>query len=389
MTRCGNPLATFDADRAPPLLFIMVPRFSSTMSLVCRSPSKLFHPAPYQSAHRQANSAIVTIQSPYEPQKQFMQMSTLQARSQNTGTTPNADGALEYHLWNSLNIELLVRRPIPSDPNVHDSNVIARKPEAYIQNAEIKIAAPSHPSVAHVSDVFNEYLKVDNILPNVIAFSSDGVFFLVHYHVITNVSTNNFNGLILPEHEDACNDLDQDTLELWLPETASQLNIVLSAAYGFFNDALCHPSVESLMASLDTMKKYGLPLEMYLAQGAPLFRSFLDHVPFHPFEIYAVAAMYNLEDLAAAASSYTLTSAIDNIPEHIVVRIGTRYFYRLLVLHESRLETLKAMFDDVLYPHTAKPYCSAQNRLVTGRAFHMAGMQIYFKATPGKSGTTE
>lgn len=237
-----------------------------------------------------------------------------------------------------------------------------------------------------MSKVFNETLKINNTLPNVIAFSSDGIFFLVHYHVIANVTTNNFSGLILPRQEEACYDLEQDTLELWLPETANTLDIVFSAAYGFSSDSLSHySSMENLIVLLDIMRKYGLPPQTHLAQGTTLFHAFLNYVPLHPIEIYAVAASHNLEDLAAVASSYTLTTSIDDTPFHMASQIGTHYFYRLLVLHGSRLEFLKAMFDVVLYPHTAKPYCSPENRLITGRAFHLAGMQIFFKATPGKS----
>ncbi|KAI0092153.1 hypothetical protein BDY19DRAFT_928558 [Irpex rosettiformis] len=236
----------------------------------------------------------------------------------------------------------------------------------------------------HVSDTFGQSFKAENVLPNIIILSRDSIFFLAHFHKLFSSSSNNFGCLISPAYGAVCNDPEVDALELCLPESASVLNVLLCTVYGLTCEHY-HPTFECLLASLEALKKYGFSLSRYLLPGLPLYNVFLNHISLHPLETYAIAAENNLEDLAVVSSSYTLACALCSIPDHLIPRIGFVYLQRLYGLHYSRVEALKKLLDVALYSHTAKPYCSPRNRLLTNKAFLFAGIRIYYNATPGRS----
>ncbi|KAI0094039.1 hypothetical protein BDY19DRAFT_294417 [Irpex rosettiformis] len=237
----------------------------------------------------------------------------------------------------------------------------------------------------HVSNTFGLSFKADNVPPNIIILSLDSTFFLAHCHKLLTSSNNNFGCLISPTYGAVCNNVDVDALELCLPESASVLNLLLCTVYGFTCEQYL-PPFESLLDALEALKKYGFSLPRYLLPGLPLYNAFLDHVPLHPLETYAIAAENDLEDLAVVSSSYTLDSTVHSIPDGPIPRIGFIYFQRLYKLHDTRMKTLRGLFNVELLPHTAKPYCSPWNRHVTSKAFLFAGMQIYYNATPGMPG---
>ena len=245
------------------------------------------------------------------------------------------------------------------------------------------VAEPGGVTV-HVSHTFDLTFKANDILPNAIIFSQDDTFFLVHCHKLIAASNNNFGSLISPEYATVCDDPDLNAIELCLPESASVLNVLLCAIYGLPCD-INRPTFQCLLDALVAMKKYGLTLENYLLPGLPIYNAILNHTPFHPFEVYAIAAENDLTDLAMVSSSYTLTRSIATISFDLVRKIGSGYLHRLYQLHAFRLETLKAMFNVTLWPHALRPYCSPRTRFVTSRAFHLACMQIFYDATPGRS----
>ncbi len=101
-----------------------------------------------------------------------------------------------------------------------------------------------------------------------------------------------------------------------------------------------------------------LSLPHYLACGTPLYSTILTFAPVRPIETYALAASHALEDLAVAASSYTLHIKVHNIPQNLADQMGPQYLQRLHHLHASRTSRLKALLDEMPYPHVEKPHCS-------------------------------
>jgi hypothetical protein len=161
------------------------------------------------------------------------------------------------------------------------------------------------------------------------------------------------------------------------------LNVVFHAIYDISVDNYS-PSFECLLAAVNALKRYGIiPLSHTISRGMPLFNTILNRAISHPMETYALAASEGLEDLAVAASSYTLHLRLYRVPQDLIDKIGTQYIQRLYALHGTRMEMLKELLDKKLFPHVGKPYCSAEQRQVVSRALQLAGAQVMYNATPG------
>ncbi|KAI0758436.1 hypothetical protein BC629DRAFT_1117136 [Irpex lacteus] len=231
-----------------------------------------------------------------------------------------------------------------------------------------------------VSNTFNLHANLDILPPNVILVSLDKIFFTVHYHRLLALSLNDFGGLLQTKTEPT----KDDPLTLMLPEVSDILNILLHCIYDISCDTY-HPTFECLAASLPILTKYGLLLQHHVARGKPLFNTLLNHGPIRPLETYTLAASHALEDLAVAASSYTLHIKVYNLAQPIADTIGTVYLQRLHHLHNTRMDGLRALLNEKIFPHVAKPYCSVEQRQVVSRAYHLAGAQVFYDATPAIS----
>lgn len=132
------------------------------------------------------------------------------------------------------------------------------------------------------------------------------------------------------------------------------------------------------------MKKYGfIPLDRFICRGLPLYNTILNHAPVRPLETYALAGTNMLDDLAIAASAYTLHMKLYQMPDGLAVKMGVLYLQRLYRLHASRIAALKDMLDTTIFPHVARPYCSVEQRQVVNRAYSLAAAQVFYNATPG------
>ncbi|KAI0776442.1 hypothetical protein BC629DRAFT_645597 [Irpex lacteus] len=127
---------------------------------------------------------------------------------------------------------------------------------------------------------------------------------------------------------------------------------------------------------------YGLPLHRYLSRGTPLYNTILCHAPFSALEIYAFAASEQLEDLAVAASAYTLNAPFHLTSKALVKQMGTQYMWRLFQLHGMRIDTLKSLLDLPIYPHIATRRCSAENRKQLSKCYGLTCRQVYYDASP-------
>ncbi|KAI0342267.1 hypothetical protein BDW22DRAFT_1357581 [Trametopsis cervina] len=229
----------------------------------------------------------------------------------------------------------------------------------------------------NISSTFNLHATLRPTPPDTVIASADQVFFFVHFHTLLAPSYNFFGGLLPP----GLHPTDVKPFTFVVPEPADVLNVILHCLYELPCDAYS-PSLDCIDAAITAQTQYGLDPHHYLARGMPLYETVLLHAPRSPIETYALAAAHKCEDLAVAASAYTLPVPLHCVSHDIVDRIGTRYMHRLLRLHISRMDTLKDLLDAPLYPHVAKPHCSAEQRRVVGRAFQLAGAQVYYSATP-------
>lgn len=171
---------------------------------------------------------------------------------------------------------------------------------------------------------------------------------------------------------------------LIVPEHSDVLSVVLHTAYGMTCDGYT-PSLQCLEVALHAMRKYGLTAQRYISPGNPLYKTILDHAPRQPIEVYALAGANNLEQLAIAASSSTLSLKLHrSISPVLAEKMGALYMDRLYRLHGSRMDVLKQLLDRAVFPHFAKPYCSIEYRQVVHRAYRLATTQVFYDATPGK-----
>ncbi|KAI0683764.1 hypothetical protein BC835DRAFT_1422973 [Cytidiella melzeri] len=214
-----------------------------------------------------------------------------------------------------------------------------------------------------VSTTFNLNANLDSLRPDAVIVSSDDIFFAVHYHRLITASFNNFLGL-LPLDADPRPD---SPCTFIIPEHSDLINIALHSIYDLPCDQFRIP-LEVLAASLPVLSQYGLSLSRYVARGTPLYNTILNHAPVQAIATYALAASHGLEDLAVAASAYTLHIKLHRMPQQSADKMGTFYLQRLYHLHLSRMDTLKELLDAKLYPHVAKPHCSVEQRQVVNFA---------------------
>lgn len=233
-----------------------------------------------------------------------------------------------------------------------------------------------------LSYAFHFNADIDDLPSDILVVSSDNVCFAVHSHRLLSVSANNFANLL-------AHPLPPSYVHTSVPtfpteETSDVLNVVLHSLYGLSCD-MYKPPFECIAASVPAFKKYGLvPLESYLARGTPLFNTLLYHAPLRPIETYALAAADSLEDLAVASSAYALTVKLYTVPNELIEPIPPTYLARLIGLQGTRMSTLKTLLEIQLYPHTAKPYCSAEKRREVSESYKLACAKVYYDATPGQ-----
>ncbi|KAI0688235.1 hypothetical protein BC835DRAFT_1419346 [Cytidiella melzeri] len=231
----------------------------------------------------------------------------------------------------------------------------------------------------YVSDAFNGEgnARQDNPSPDTSIRSSDHVYFAVHSQKLTFASNNHFAG-----NTTANTPYTPDRpLKLILGEPSDVLNILLHAAYGL----PCHsykPTLACLGAALRALHKYGMtPLDRYTSRGDPLYTAILLQAPNHPFETYALAAAYNLEELAVAASADTLHLKVHHMPSELADSMGARYLQRLYGLHEARGEKMKEIFFVHPEPHQEKSYCSSEQQENTRLDFKLECTRLFWVAS--------
>ncbi|KAF8842293.1 hypothetical protein BDN67DRAFT_926703 [Paxillus ammoniavirescens] len=220
--------------------------------------------------------------------------------------------------------------------------------------------------------------------PDLVLLSSDSVFFYVHTHVLLSASGNNFNSLLPPSPKAKSSPMGP---VVCVPESSAILNILLHTVY----DMSCShysPSFESLAATLSAMGTYAISLRTYVARATPLHTLLLSYAPLYPLELYALAASYDLYDLAVPTSSHLLSFSLASLTDEMAERIGPRYLKRLFFLHFGRADALKRLLLPPPHPHPPTPICDFLEQKKLTRAWALASAYLAWDARPDLSTST-
>ncbi|KAI0093619.1 hypothetical protein BDY19DRAFT_263298 [Irpex rosettiformis] len=222
---------------------------------------------------------------------------------------------------------------------------------------------PTYERPAQVSVVFDGSLnpRLADTLPDVIIRSSDNVYFAVHRGQILFTSTNRFSALLSPSPR--CTAARPSAFTV--PEPSDVLSDLFHTVYGLACD-LHWPSLESIQATLDALKKYGmLPLEAHVFQDTFLYHAIHRQSRVFPLEAYTLAAENHLEDVAVTTSAETIHSRIIDLDMTLACRMGVMYLSRLHRLHDMRREGLKQLFLVRMTGHAETPDCDLDQQRET------------------------
>ncbi|TCD67855.1 hypothetical protein EIP91_011852 [Steccherinum ochraceum] len=207
--------------------------------------------------------------------------------------------------------------------------------------------SPVADSIA-ISTTFHPAFTFLSLLPDSIFLSSDAVYFFVHRVHLSRSSRNNFNSLLMEESFRPLFVTDASVISV--PEDSALLDVVLHGVYDlpFSNHNL---SLPTLLRSIHSLQTYGVPLYRVLSPSSRLYRLILAEAPRAPLEVYAVAALHDLDYLAVAISAKLHSIALADISNLAVVTMGPIYLKRLFLLHYRRIEYLKTLLTDAPDTH--------------------------------------
>lgn len=227
-----------------------------------------------------------------------------------------------------------------------------------------------------MSTAFSASSDFDDGPPDMILVSTDTVHFYVRQTRLLAASKSFFDNL-LPSPPNR-----PDQALLSLDEDANTLNIVLHIIY---NIPFRHysPSLDVLLKATKALKKYGIPLNLKLAPGTPLFEELVTKVPFAPIEVYAIAAENDIFPLATEASSYLLSFQFSSLSDEMSLRIGPIYLLMLFHLHTERLHVLQSLVTSPPREHRPTLLCGWTDYQCLKTAWSLACASFMFNASPG------
>ncbi|KAI0921682.1 hypothetical protein AcV5_000794 [Taiwanofungus camphoratus] len=237
-------------------------------------------------------------------------------------------------------------------------------------------------AVVSVSTTFYPGANLNPLPPDLILLSSDAVFFYVHCHQVLGASENGFRSLLPAKPQKDIKDEIGPIIPL--SETATVLNVMLHTIY---NMSCSHysPSVDTLVATLDTLAKYGVPAQRHVTPGSPLYALILAQAPVAPIELYALAAAYDLYELAVPISSHLLSFSLPSLSDELAARMGPLYLKRLFFLHLGRIDALKRLLLPPPHPHAPTPTCDFTEQKKLTRAWALASAYLAWDARPDLS----
>ncbi|KDR83798.1 hypothetical protein GALMADRAFT_56124 [Galerina marginata CBS 339.88] len=252
---------------------------------------------------------------------------------------------------------------VPTPPQSHDGSPV-------VDDAEVvSVSTTFFPGAQHLA-----------VPPDIVLLSSDSVFFYVHSHLLIAASENGFRGR-LPISPSSTKD--QNSI-IPVPENSTVLNIILHTVYEM-SCAHYSPTFPTLVTAVNRLPLYGIRPKVRIAPSTPLFSLLLSHAPLYPLELYALAASYDLYDLAVSTSSHLLSFPLSTLTDQMAERIGPVYLKRLFFLHFGRSDALKRVLLPPPHPHAPTPLCDFAEQKKLTRAWALASAYLAWDARPDLS----
>ncbi|KAK0206465.1 hypothetical protein DFS33DRAFT_1372765 [Desarmillaria ectypa] len=256
-------------------------------------------------------------------------------------------------------------------------------PESMIGSPTAEDASEENIFVS-VSTTFYPGAQNDALPPDMTLLSSDSVFFYVHTHVLLGVSNNRFKYLIPLS---TTSNAKEQNVVVHVSETAPVLNVILHTMYRM---SCMHysPPFDTLVAAVHQFSSYGIDVISHISPSTPLYSHLLSHAPLFPIDLYALAACYNLYDLAVSTSSHLLSYHLAGLTDELVDRIGPRYLKRLFFLHIGRTDALRRILLPPPHPHPPTHWCDFEEQKRLSRAWALASAYLAWEARPDLSAST-
>ncbi|KAJ6515948.1 hypothetical protein C8R45DRAFT_958180 [Mycena sanguinolenta] len=256
---------------------------------------------------------------------------------------------------------------LPTPPRSNDGSPVADTEE-------------DRSTVVSISTTFFSNAQHRPHPPDVILLSKDSVYFYVHSDLILDASDNSFRAMLpITPSED-----DDDLPVLNVPEPSPVLNVILHTIYDM-SCAHYSPPFETLVNAVDSMPVYGIQPKSMILPSTALFTLLLSHAPLYPLQLYALAAHYDIFDLAVPTSSHLLAFPLSRLGDEIVERMGAIYLKRLFFLHFGRAEALKRVLGPPPHPHPPSATCDFQAQKGLSRAWALATAYLAWDVRPDMS----
>lgn len=256
---------------------------------------------------------------------------------------------------------------------------------AYVQPGESASTLLKAEDFSPVSPLTYTVGGIDPEPYDVIIQCSDNVFFAAHSHILLAASANRFCGR-LPSSADARHAVSGEDMPyvLTLPEDSTVLDAVLHTIYDLSYEPY-PPSFKILVAAVDVLKTYAIPITPYLARGGSLYNIMLEKTvgPIDALEVFAFAAENAFEDLAVDISPRVLCYGADRMPNTLASRIGALYLKRLFTLRERRHGALRMLMKAPLFPHAPDRDCTIVDRQDVTCEWLLAAARVVWDFGPG------
>ncbi|CAL1714060.1 unnamed protein product [Somion occarium] len=219
-------------------------------------------------------------------------------------------------------------------------------------------------------NVFHLSSELDEQSPDLVITSANQVAFHVHRHRLLAASTNHFDTLLSLPSKTA----------IEFSESSPLISIMLNTIYDKPLDSL-HPNATILISSIDTLKKYGIPLNQYVHSNTPLFTALVAAAPSCAIDLYILAAENDLHELAAAISVYLYSFDLSTVTDEMAIRMGPIYLKKLFLLQITRIATLEQLIAAPLALHSPTSTCDMDAQHLLARRWDLATINIQTIAT--------
>ncbi|GJE88541.1 hypothetical protein PsYK624_046240 [Phanerochaete sordida] len=251
-----------------------------------------------------------------------------------------------------------------------------------VDSASVLAPAEAAPDLNEIAVSSRFYPGSLNSPPpqDLVLVTTDQVFFFVQSAVLLAASRNFFANCIIPQRLAAAAARGQHEITC-IHETSIILNIVLHAIYDFPCEQF-GPTNHNLIATVDTLAKYGLSVQTYVTSPRSLFNVLASRIATDPLQFYALAGHHDLYALASRASVHLVGHKASDIPMPVAERMGPIYLNRLLALHQARQEALKAILRAPPAPHPPTDACGADGHAALARAWSFVAAYLIWEMRP-------